>query len=81
MPSGAIFALDEIGREITECLGERELSSEELTELLLARGYEIRQIEAALTELEQSEVVLRGDAVRGVAQHARAEHFRCSASS
>ena len=64
VPSGAIFALDEIGREITECLGERELSSEELTELLLARGYERRQIEAALTELEQSEVVMRGDAVR-----------------
>ena len=23
VPSGAIFALDDIGREITECLGER----------------------------------------------------------
>lgn len=64
VPSGAIFALDDIGREITECLGERERTAEELTELLLARGYESRQIEAALMELEQSEVVQRGDAVR-----------------
>src|ERR1700693_6392432 len=64
VPSSSIFALDDIGREITECLGEQERTSEELTELLLARGYERRQIEAALLELEQSEVVLRGDAVR-----------------
>jgi uncharacterized protein len=63
VPSGAIFALDDIGREITECLGERQRTAEELTELLVARGYEIRKIEAALMELEQSEVVLRGDAV------------------
>lgn len=64
VPSGAIFALDDIGREVTECLGERERTSEELTELLLARGYERRQIESALMELEQSEVVSRGDAVQ-----------------
>ena len=64
VPSGAIFALDGIGREVTECLGERERTSEELTKLLLARGYERRQIESALMELEQSEVVSRGDAVR-----------------
>ena len=64
VPSGAIFALDDMGREITECLGEQERTSEELTELLLARGYERTQIESALMELEQSEVVLRGDAVR-----------------
>jgi uncharacterized protein len=63
VPSGAIFALDDIGREITECLGERERTAEELTEFLLARGYERRQIEAALVELEQSEVVLHGDSV------------------
>src|SRR5260370_41169067 len=61
VPSGAIFALDDIGREITECLGERERTSDELTELLLARGYDRRRIDAALMELEQSEVVLRGD--------------------
>jgi uncharacterized protein len=64
VPSGAIFALDDIGREITECLGERDRTSEELTELLLARGYEPRKIESALFELEQSEVVLRGEAVQ-----------------
>jgi uncharacterized protein len=37
---------------------------EQLIELLLARGYERRQIQAALVELEQSEVVSRGEAVR-----------------
>jgi uncharacterized protein len=66
VPSGAIFGLDDIGREITDLLGERERTAEELTELLLARGYESRKIQAALFELEQSDVVLRGDAVREV---------------
>ena len=64
VPSGAIFALDDIGRDVTECLGEQERAPEELIELLLGRGYERRQIQAALVELEQSEVVARGEAVR-----------------
>jgi uncharacterized protein len=64
VPSGAIFALDDISLAITECLAERECTSEELTGLLLARGYELRRIEAALLELEQSGVVSRGETIR-----------------
>ena len=60
VPSGAIFALDEIGREITERLEEQELTAEELTQLLSSRGYESARIDAALMELEQSEVLSRG---------------------
>ena len=62
--SGAIFALDEIGREIIELLSEREHTTEELTSVLLAQGSEDGTIRAALLELEQFEVVSRGDAVR-----------------
>lgn len=64
VPSGAIFALDEIGQEIIERLREREHTPEELTSALLAQGYDGHRIQAALLELEQSEVVSRGDAIR-----------------
>ncbi|HTW65604.1 MAG TPA: quinohemoprotein amine dehydrogenase maturation protein [Bryobacteraceae bacterium] len=63
VPSGAIFALNDIGREILESLGEQERAREELVEGLLARGYQGWDIETALMELEQSEVIARGDSV------------------
>jgi uncharacterized protein len=60
VPSGAIFALDKIGREVIEQVGEQDLYKEQLVQLLLDRGYERRDIESALGELETADVILRG---------------------
>jgi len=61
VPSGAIFSLDKIGRQIVEELSARSLSKEELFELLLRRGYDPGDAAVALTELEQAEVISRGE--------------------
>ena len=61
VPSGAIFALDPLGIEILNRVGEHSLTRKELVETLLAEGYELRHIQAALQELEHSEVLQHGD--------------------
>jgi uncharacterized protein len=61
VPSGAIFMLDALGREILELLGEFEFSKEELVRSLLYRGYNRPEIEIALLEFEYSDVIRRGD--------------------
>jgi len=63
VPSGAIFALDPIGREILDRIGERDLTRQELIQLLLDGGYPLPDINAALSELEQAEVLRYGDQV------------------
>ena len=63
VPSGAIFALNAIGQEILECVQERSPNAEELMEWLLSRGHERWDVETALMELEESEVIMRGDSV------------------
>ena len=63
VPSGAIFALNAIGEEILDCVQERDRSGEELTEWLLSRGHQPWDVETALMELEQSEVIARGDSI------------------
>lgn len=62
VPSGAIFALDKIGREVIDRVGEQDLYQDQLIQLLLDRGYERRDIESALGELETADVILRGAA-------------------
>jgi uncharacterized protein len=64
VPSGAIFALDRIGCEILARVGERALTRRELAEALLDSGYEPRQIETAVRELEHAEVLQYGDEIR-----------------
>jgi uncharacterized protein len=64
VPSGAIFGLDQIGIEILSRVGDRALTRRELAQALLDSGYEPRQIEAALRELEHAEVLQYGDEVR-----------------
>jgi uncharacterized protein len=61
VPSGAIFSLDKIGREIVSELSASPLSKEELFELLLRRGYDPGEAVVALSELEQAEVISRGE--------------------
>lgn len=57
VPSGAIFALNEIGREIIDCVREEDRTRDEMVATLGGRGYKERDIELSLTELEQSEVI------------------------
>ena len=61
VPSGAIFALNKIGGDIIDQIGQAGPTSEELVEFLLHRGYPPGEIDAALTELEHSEVIICGD--------------------
>lgn len=61
VPSGAIFGLNEIGRDILQFIAERELTREELVEELLGHGYQPRDIGLSLLELEQAEVITHDD--------------------
>jgi uncharacterized protein len=61
VPSGAIFALNAIGQEIVDCLGEQDRTREELVATLGDRGYGEEEIEVALTELEHSDVIFSGE--------------------
>lgn len=63
VPSGAIFALDEIGREVVRQVGERPRSYEDLASNLAARGYSSYQIETALAEMREAEVLYTGERV------------------
>jgi len=61
VPSGAIFALNAIGQEIVNCVGEQDRTREELVATLGNRGYGEEEIEVALTELEHSDVIFSGE--------------------
>ena len=63
VPSGAIFALDDMGREIIDLIAEGDRTKEELVPVLERRGYDRGAIEVALAELEYSDVVLAGEPV------------------
>ena len=60
VPSGAIFGLDPIGEEIIEQVGGQSRTREELLGTL-QRRFTAREIHTALLELEQAEVIGRGD--------------------
>jgi uncharacterized protein len=63
VPSGAIFALNAIGEDILDGVQERSQNEAELMEWLLSRGHAPWEAETALSELEQSEVISRGDSI------------------
>ncbi len=63
VPSGAIFALNGIGQEVVDCIRERGPSRQELMEWLFSRGHERWDVETALMELEESEVIACGDSL------------------
>jgi uncharacterized protein len=63
VPSGAIFALETIGRDILDCLAGHHLMREELIGRLSARGHLRRDIETALAELESADVIAPGDVI------------------
>jgi uncharacterized protein len=60
VPSAAIFALDPIGSGIVDRVREQPAGRDQLFQWLLDGGYERRQIEASLLELEQAEVLQYG---------------------
>ncbi len=60
VPSGAIFALDKIGKIIVDELSLRPSTRQELVERLTRRGYRISDVEISLTELEEADVVSYG---------------------
>ncbi|MBC7791957.1 MAG: radical SAM protein, partial [Anaerolineae bacterium] len=62
MPSGAIFALNEIGREILDEVSAREQDRPQLVERLLDQGYSVAEIRSALRELEEAGALSLGDA-------------------
>ncbi len=59
VPSGAIFALDPLGKEVISRVSERSYTREELVGRLSDR-YKPRQVETVLTELEHSDVISFG---------------------
>jgi uncharacterized protein len=61
VPSGAIFALDSLGRQIVDILTTESLDREKLVEILNKQGFSTSEIELSLAELEQSEVISYGD--------------------
>jgi uncharacterized protein len=63
VPSGAIFALETIGRAVLDCLAGQQLTREELVGRLVARGYQPADIDTALAELESADVIAAGDVV------------------
>src|SRR5262249_35167587 len=67
VPSGAIFALDNIGIEILDHIQAANPTREELVGFLLEQGYQPAEIHTALRELEDAEAIApsisKGDAV------------------
>ena len=61
VPSGAIFALNSIGRDIVDELWAHPCMKEQLIESLSSRGYQRNEVESSLQELEQLDVLSYGD--------------------
>jgi uncharacterized protein len=61
VPSGAIFALDNLTSAIIEQLGEGERTKNDLLAGLTARGYVATEVEEAIEELHQSHAIANGD--------------------
>lgn len=61
VPSGAIFHLHGISKEVFDLLLSAPLDREELVDVLTQRGYEKRDVEATLDDMESCDVVSAGE--------------------
>ena len=60
VPSAAIYALSGVSKEIHHLLKDRQLPAEELFGKLLGRGYSFREIETALQEMDELDIIFSG---------------------
>ncbi|HKQ74469.1 MAG TPA: quinohemoprotein amine dehydrogenase maturation protein [Blastocatellia bacterium] len=60
VPSGAIFALDDLSSAIINRLSETECGKEELVSNLTAQGFTASEVEEAIEELYQSHAIANG---------------------
>src|SRR5438132_1678287 len=68
VPSGAIFALDEMTSAIIKRLGESERGKDELLADLTAQGHTASDIEEAIEELHQSHAIATGNGFKESAE-------------
>src|SRR5262245_53480599 len=61
VPSGAIFALDDLSSAIINRLGKGECGKEELVSSLTAQGFIASDVEEAIDELYQSHAIANGN--------------------
>jgi uncharacterized protein len=61
VPSGAVFAVEGIGQDVIRLLKSCELPRELLVSRLLQCGHSLAEVESALRELEEVEVILSGE--------------------
>jgi len=61
VPSGAIFALDNLSSTIIDRLNESECGKEELVSGLSAQGFAASDVEEAIEELYQSHAIANGN--------------------
>src|ERR1041385_8764822 len=62
VPSGAVFGLEGLSKEIFSLLLREQLPREELVSALIERGYSKTEIELTLDDMESCDVVLSGEA-------------------
>jgi len=60
VPSGAIFGLDGLSKQIFSLLLKEQLPREELVTALIGRGYGRTEIEATLDDMESCDVIFSG---------------------
>src|SRR5690349_6914442 len=60
VPSGAIFGLDGLSKQIFSLLLKEQLPREELVTALIGRGYGKTEIEATLDDMESCDVIFSG---------------------
>ena len=78
VPSGAIFRMDGLGKEIVDLVRSRELMRSEIVSYFLSRGCDLAEIEITIDELEQAEVLTSGRSKPAAPIVPRCRAFLCN---